>query len=170
LLVLVKTWLDVIALRKGPDAVPASWIVFVIAVVLFAAGWLVQVVVYGVNAATVYAALIAYVLALAFYAAVASLFGFRRRLVQMLSTLIACGSLIALTSAAVALLLAPVAGVRVSTMIATIVWFWSVPVKGHIVSRTIERHWFLGIAIAMLAYMLRFAVESSFVTSGNGAL
>jgi hypothetical protein len=30
-----------------------------------------------------------------------------------------------------------------------LIWFWSIPVEGHIIARTIERQWFFGFLIAL---------------------
>ena len=43
MLVLLKTYLDIIALRKGPDAVPASWLVLNLSLAILAFAWLFQV-------------------------------------------------------------------------------------------------------------------------------
>ena len=43
-------------------------------------------------------------------------------------------------------------------IIVTLTVFWSVPVKGHIVARAIDRHWYLGIAIAIAVFSIQFAI------------
>jgi len=160
LIELLKTYLDMIALRRGPDAVPASWVVMYVSLGLLGLAWVVQLLLIDVPFTGIFAALIAYAAALALYALVALAFGFGRRLLQMQASIIACGSLVAMLSAASAVLLAPLAGGQVASTVASLIWFWSVPVKGHIVARTIEKHWYFGVGVAMLAFILRFNVES----------
>ncbi len=161
MLAFVKTWMDVIALRKGPDAIPASWISVFFALLLYVAGWVVQLNLYTIDNEIIGPALIAYGIAMAAYALVCTLFGYSSRVLQMLSTHVACGSLLVLCSAAVALIVVPFAGTNPAAIAATLVWFWSIPVDGHIVARTVNRPWVVGIAIAVLVYMLRYAIESS---------
>ncbi|MDX1482364.1 MAG: hypothetical protein R3315_11845 [Woeseiaceae bacterium] len=163
MIALFRTYLDVIFLRKGPDAIPASWLVLYVSLAILAVSWSLQLLQSSASLAAVAIALVAYALALLFYSAIVVLFGFGRRLLQMLSTLIACGSIIALTSAAIGVLLEPLAGGVAAATISSLVWFWSVPVKGHIIAVTIEKHWFVGIGIAMLAYIFRYGIVSSFV-------
>ena len=169
MIALLRTYLDVILLRKGPDAIPASWLMLYVSLGILTLSWVVQLLQVPASPSAVGVALLAYALALAFYSTIVILFGFGRRLLQMLSTLIACGSLIALTSSAISIVLEPVAGRVAAATIASLVWFWSVPVKGHIISVTIEKHWFIGIGIAMLAYIFRYGIVSSFVLQQQGA-
>ena len=93
---------------------------------------------------------------------VATVLGFRQRVLQMISAIVACGALLAIVSATISLILRPIAGLPVAVSLGTLVWFWSVPVKGHIVARTVQKHWFFGIGIAVLAFTLRFGIERSF--------
>lgn len=165
MLVFLKTWWDVIALRKGPDATPASWISLAVAGLIFLLGWLMQLAIYGVPREVIAPALGAYGVALAAYALVCILFGFPSRVLQMIATVIACGSMIAVASTAAFAALAPLAGARAAAAAAQLIWLWSIPVKGHIVARTIEKHWFFGIAIAMMVFILRFSVESAGVST-----
>ena len=160
---LLRTYLDIIALRSGPNVIPASWLVLLVSLGLLTLAWTVQLSLIDVPDGAVVPALTAYATALGFYAAVVSLLGFRRRLLPMISTIIACGSIIAVLSTVGAVVLAPITGAVVANSFATLVWFWSVPVKGHVVARTVDRHWFFGIGVAMLAFVLRFAVEASLV-------
>lgn len=167
---LLKTYVDIIALRKGPDAIPASWLILYASLGMLGIAWLVQLSLIDAPLAGVVPALVAYGVALAFYSAVVVLFGYRRRVMQMLSTVIACGSIIAVVSAVSGTLIAPLIGQPLASSVAMLIWFWSVPVKGHVIAKTIEKHWFLGIAIAMLAFVLRFGVESSLFIRQQGAV
>lgn len=169
MIALLRTYMDIIALRKGPDSIPASWLVFGISLGLLALAWLVQAMLIELPAAGVLAALIAYAMALAFYSAIVFLFGFPARLLQMLSTLIACGSIVAILSAASGILFGQLLGAAAGNSISTLVFFWSVPVKGHVVARTIEKHWFFGVGIAMLAFILRFGIETSYLAQQQGS-
>ena len=163
MIALLKTYLEIIALRRGPELIPASWLVLLVSLGLLTLAWTVQLSLIDVPEGTVMPALIAYGAALGFYSIVVSSLGFRRRLLPMISAIIACGSIIAVLSTVGAMFLAPITGAVVANSFATLVWFWSVPVKGHVVARTVNKHWFFGIGVAMLAFVLRFGVEASLI-------
>lgn len=169
MIALLKTYLDVIALRRGPDAVPASWLVLAFSVALLMLAWVTQLRQAGAPLSGVAPALLAYLVALAFYAAVVVFFGYPARLLQMFSTLIACGSILAILSAASAILVGALLGTVVGNLLSLFVFLWSIPVKGHIVARTVGKHWFFGVAIAMLAFMIRFGIETAYVARQQGA-
>jgi hypothetical protein len=38
----------------------------------------------------------------------------------------------------------------------SLVLLWSVPVEGHILARTIDRHWYVGIVVAMAVFIFQF--------------
>ena len=162
--VLIKTYLEIIALRKGPEAIPASWLVLYLSVAMLSVFWLLQIAADdNLNMDRIVPSLIGYGLALVFYGSVVYLSGFPQRLLPALSTIIACGSIISAIALAESQLLGPFLGPGVAADLAMLIWFWSVPVKGHVMARTIEQHWFVGIVIAMSAFILRIGIEIAFV-------
>ena len=163
--VLFRTYLDIIALKKGPETIPASWLVFAVSLAMLGAFWALQIAaVDSLAVRQIVVAVFGYALALAFYGAIVFLSGFGNRLLPALSSIVACGSIISAIALTESLLLSPLLGDAVATDLATVIWFWSVPVKGHVVARTIEQHWFVGITIAMSAFILRLGVEAAFAS------
>lgn len=161
--VLLRTYLEIIALRKGPDAIPSSWLVLLVSLAMLGGFWVLQVnAVDGLSSSQIVAALVGYALALAFYGTVVFLSGFGRRVLPAISTIIAVGSILSALALLESVLLGPLLGREVATDVATLIWFWSVPVKGHVMARTIQQHWFVGITIAMSAFILRIGVEAAF--------
>jgi hypothetical protein len=100
-------------------------------------------------------------LGLAFYAVVLFVTGHRRRMLQSLSAILGCGALLNLLFVLEYVLLRPFLGAQIAGIIATLIIFWSVPVEGHIISRAIDQHWFVGIAIAILVFILQFGFQST---------
>jgi hypothetical protein len=92
------------------------------------------------------------------YAAVVVLNGHSARLLQTISAVIGCGSLISIAVVAELVLFTPFLGEQPAGFIATLIVFWSVPVKGHIIARAIDRHWYLGIVIAIAVFSLQLAL------------
>jgi hypothetical protein len=64
--------------------------------------------------------------------------GFRRRFMPTVSCIMACGSILTILMVA-----------------SFVVLVWSVPVKGHIIARAIERHWYVGIAISLAIFVMQ---------------
>ncbi len=165
MLLLLKTFAEIIALRKGPDAVPASWIVFSVALALMMLSSFAAVAFVGVREGHDYSlAFLAYAAGIAFYAGIVLLFGHGGRMLQALSSIIACGSLITLAFVAEFALLSPLLGRGGAGLIATLIIFWSVPVEGHIMARAIDQHWFIGIVIAMIAFIMQYGLQSAIGT------
>ena len=76
--------------------------------------------------------------------------------------LLGCGALISLTFVALDALLPLISSDAAASIVATLVLLWSVPVEGHIIARTIERHWYVGIIIAMSVFVLQLVLYSVF--------
>lgn len=162
MLLLLKTFIDVLALRKGPESVPSSLLVLAIALSMMVISSFAAATLIDVSAERNYLATFgAYGLGIAFYGAVIYLTGHAARMLAAISTIIACGSLITLLFVAEFVLLGPLLGRDVAGLIATLIIFWSVPVEGHIMARAIGQHWFVGIGIAVIAFMLQYGIQSA---------
>ena len=101
-----------------------------------------------------------------FYGSVLMISGFLNRLGQTISSIMACGSILTILMVFAYVMLSPFLGGRIAALVATLILFWSVPVKGHIIARAINRHWYLGIAISMAIFILQFVIYSA-MTSQN---
>jgi hypothetical protein len=163
LLLLLKTFFDIIVLRKGPDSVPSSWLIFTASLVMMVLSSYAAIVLIGVEEGRSYLlTFISYALVLFFYAAVVYLSGYSRRMLQTLSSIIACGSIITVLFVASFIVFAPLLGKQFAAFVATLIVFWSVPVEGHIIARAIEQHWFVGIVIAVSAFVLQYGLQAAF--------
>ena len=99
-----------------------------------------------------------------FYGSVLMVTGFLNRLGQTISSIMACGSILTVLMVCAYVMLSPFLGARIAALVATLILFWSVPVKGHIIARAINRHWYLGIAISMTIFILQFAIYSAMIS------
>jgi hypothetical protein len=162
-LVLLKTFLDMIALRKGPDALPSSWLVVYLSIAIFVIGWFWQLAMLGGGGeGRLWPILAGYFLELIFYIVVIYVFGFGRRIKQAMSAIIACGSIIAVVSVIEVVLMSPLLGSVAARAFGELIWYWSVPVKGHIIAIAIQQHWFVGVTIAIAAFIMRIGVQTAF--------
>jgi hypothetical protein len=100
------------------------------------------------------------------YVGILMITGFRRRLLQVMSAIIACGSILTLLYIVEYVVFSPFLGTRVAGIVATLIIIWSVPVEGHIIARGIQQHWYAGIAIAMAVFILQISFQQMMTTSG----
>jgi hypothetical protein len=161
LFALVHTLFDIIRLRKGPDAIPHSSLLFAMAIAL----WLfASVAVIATSAepdlrdflfgvVTAAAGLLCYV-------AIVLFAGRAPRLLQTVTAIIGCGALLSVLYVAVDVFLAPFLGENLTGLVAMLILFWSVPVEGHIIARAIDRHWYVGIVAAMAVFVLQLFLYS----------
>jgi hypothetical protein len=141
----IKTLFEIVTIRKGPDAIPYSWVLLNtgfggVAVAVSVASWALSLVCYA----------IAIVLA-----------GYSHRLLQSLTAIIGCGAIIFFAQVAGLVTLSLFFGAALAQIIVYLLLFWSVHVKGHIISRTINREWYVGLIIAIAVFILQYAFSTT---------
>lgn len=144
-------------LRKGPEHVPDSMLVMLFAIGLLGFATITSAILTpGSETDTVLVSLAGSVLGYLLYWMVLMLTGYARRLVPTVAAVMACGSLLTVMMVAAYVLLRPFLGVEIAGIVVWLILVWSVPVKGHIIARAIERHWYAGIAIAFTIFILQY--------------
>ncbi len=162
LLLLLRTFIDIIALRKGPEQVPHSWLLLALAVVaMLVASFCALVLIERTVELDFRVSLLTIGAGVGFYAAVLVVTGYSRRVLQTLTAVLGCGAILTMLVVVEYVFLRPLLGTDLAGVIGTLISFWSVPVEGHIIARAIDKHWFAGIAIAIAAYALQLAFLSS---------
>lgn len=158
---LIQNFLDMIMLRKGADAIPSSWLVLIFSLVLlFISSLGVLFLVDSSPNQTPWINYLGYFLGIFFYSLILISYGFFERILQTISAIIACGSLITIMFVLEFILFAPFIGSNLAGLLASFIMLWSVPVEGHIISSAIERTRFLGIIIAIIALLLQFLFQA----------
>jgi len=160
-LALISTLFDIIRLRRGPDAIPHSAFLFVI----IGAMWLVAGVVMTMTTAELdekdfVIGILTGIAGFICYAAIVVLSGKGARLLQTLMALLGCGALLSLIFVAGNVVLTPLLSESASNIIVTLILLWTVPVEGHIISRAIERHWYVGVVMAMAVFIFQLMLYS----------
>lgn len=166
MLALLQTLLDIIRLRKGPDALPRSSVLLAIVVAFWLfVDALAGAIIPSFGKSSVSGLAIS-ILGVIIFALVATLGGRNARVTQMLTALIGCGAVLGLAVTLVigvalqlqALNLVPVLGVL-------IVWsitLFSIVVDGHILARTLDRPQLHGVIIAFLVFALQYYLSVTF--------
>lgn len=166
MLPLIRTLFDITLLRKGPEAIPRAWFLFVPIIGLWSFAVLSAVALIDqYDESSVALDTFGATIGVLCYAAVIVVSGRGKRMAQTIAAIIGCGALIFLAFVAEYALLDPLLGDRVSSLLANLILLWSVPVEGHIIARAIDRHWYIGILIAMGVFVLQLFAYSLMTTS-----
>jgi hypothetical protein len=156
MLALLETLFDIIRLRKGPDAIPYSWVLCLFILMLWVvAGFVMTLTTPEMDDRDFLVAMLTSVVGLACYASIIVMSGKTPRLLQTVTAIFGCGALLSLLSVAVDVLLSALARDATANIVVTLVLLWSVPVEGHIIARAIDRYWYVGILIAMAVFIFQ---------------
>ncbi len=159
MLALFLTLFDIVRLRKGPEAIPYSWVLCLVALTLWLlAGLAIALSTDRMNDRDFLNSTFTGVVGLACYAAVVVSSGHTPRLLQTVTAILGCGAVISFLYLAETAALGPLLGEPVTTLVAMLIVFWSVPVEGHIIARAINRHWYIGIVIAMAVFIFQWFI------------
>ena len=160
---LIQTLFDIMRLRKGPDAIPRSQVLFVIVLLVWlVAGALATAVVGEIPINRLFLGWFVSFGGLAIYASIVSLYGKSERLLQMLTAVLGCGFLFTIIISLLEIigiqLLGAESGSPLLTTIVLLIWFiyaWSIIVEGFILSVTISQPRFVGTMIALAVFILQ---------------
>jgi hypothetical protein len=159
---LISTLFDILTLRKGPDAIPHSLLLLVIAVVM----WFLPLLsgtqlLPALDAQAVLSVTVSWLVSLACYVLVILVAGRSARLIQAMTAIIGCGALISFGQISSVVFLTPFLSDNIVAIVVELLLFWSVYVKGHIVAQTLAREWYVGLIIAIGVFLLQYATSSA---------
>ena len=159
---LIKTLFDILILRKGPDSIPRSWLL----VCVTAALWLLPMIVAAVlipeyTSAGVVRLVASWLVSLACFMLVIVIGGDAHRMLQAMTAIIGCGALISIAQITSIVFLAPFLGATLAYIVAELLLYWSVYVKGHIMARTLDREWYIGLVISIAVFLVQYAFFAS---------
>jgi hypothetical protein len=163
MLALFETLFAIIRLKKGPDAIPYSWLLCMITMTMWLfAGLAMTAMTEELGEADFLVGTFTGVVGLACYASLIVLSGHTPRLLQTVTAVLGCGAMLSLIFIAGNVLLTPILGASVTNLVVTLVLLWSIPVEGHIIARAIDRHWYVGIVAAMAVFVFQLFLYSLF--------
>jgi len=156
MLALFETLFDIIRLRKGPDAIPYSWLLCLIAMLLWlVAGLAMTLMTEELGERDFLIGTFTGVVGLACYASIVVLSGHTPRLLQSVTAILGCGAALSFVFIAGKVFLSPFLSQNLTDLVVMLILLWSIPVEGHIIARTIDRHWYLGIVTAMTVFVFQ---------------
>ena len=161
MLALFETLFDIIRLKKGPDAIPYSWILCLVAMTLWLfAGLASMVMTPELGGQDFLLGTFTGVIGLACYASIVVLTGHTPRLLQTVTAILGVGAAINFLFVAGNVFLSPFLSENLTRLVVTLILLWSIPVEGHIIARSIDRHWYIGIVAAMAVFVFQLFVYS----------
>ena len=156
LLPLIRTLVDITLLRKGPEAIPNSWVLLYMSVGLWLLALLATVgLIANFDASNAWVGLGSGIVGWTCYVLVLVGLGFGARTLPTLSAIVGSGAIISFLMLLAFVILTPTLGSRIADLVAFFVLVWSVPVKGNIIARAINWHWYAGIVIAFSIFILQ---------------
>jgi len=160
-LALFETLFDIIRLRKGPDAIPYSWLLRLMALTFWLfAGLAMTVMTEELGERDYLLGTFTGVVGLACYASIVVLAGRTPRLLQTVTAVLGCGAALSFLFVATNVFLTPFLSENLARLIAMLILLWSIPVEGHIIARSIDRHWYIGIVAAMAVFIFQMFLYS----------
>ena len=161
-LALIRTLYEILLLKKGPEDLPNSVLLLVVTTALWFSGLFVaSALIQDFTMTNAGIATLSWSISLFCYGLVVNINGYGERLTRGMTAVIGCGALISILQIFDLVLLPPFLGQRVAEIGAMLLLFWSVLVEGHIIARVIERHWYLGIAVASAVFIVQFLFLSA---------
>ncbi len=167
MLTLLKTFLDITLLRKGPEALPPAWLVFYMAAGLWLFGIAAMAaVVPGLTIGDMLTDVGGWAISILLFAIVIAGTGFGRRLPQGLSAIVGSGAIVLYAQVIIVGTLLPLQGNAIAGLGLELLLIWSIFVKGRIVAATINVHPLVGVAISVIVYVLRFLASYALAPAG----
>jgi len=160
---LIITFLDIVRLQKGPEAIPHSQLLFFVVVVAWMfAGAVIITLIPELDRTDFIVSVITGMLGLLTYSVIVVVHKHSARLLQMLTAVLGIGAVLQFLFVAGHVFLTPFLGKNIAALISYLILLWSVPVEGHIMARTINREWYLGLLIAITVFFIQVQLSSVF--------
>lgn len=162
-LTLIITLLDIIRLKKGPDVIPRSPVLFIVAVAAWMfAGAVIITLIAELDQTDFVVSMMTGVLGLLTYSIIVVAHGKSARLLQMLTAVLGIGAMLQFLFVAGHVFLTPFLGKNIAALISYLILLWSVPVEGHIIARTVNREWYIGLLFAIAVFFIQVQLSSVF--------
>jgi hypothetical protein len=161
LLPLIQTLFQITLLRKGPQDLPRSGVLLLLAILLWLLAVLCQVaLIQSIDEMDFVLELFSALIGVICYSAIVVAVGHAPRLTQTITAILGCGSLLAFAFAVAYVFLQAIGSPVLMLLVVWAIVLWSVSVKGHIIASAINRHWYAGLAIAVAVFVLQHVVHA----------
>jgi len=168
---ILKAFLDLLLLRKGPEDIPKSSLLLAMVIGLaVAVNMLFYTAVETDYETDQFLEFAIELVKIVSYLIVLLLFGVMNRATQTFTAIIACNAILGLLMTVVLILSQPLTDKSLDAALAWLITIWLILVEGHIISRAIQLHWVTGIAIAVVIFILQLGSFYYFGELPEGAV
>ncbi|MDG2107675.1 MAG: hypothetical protein P8J74_03360 [Woeseiaceae bacterium] len=149
-LTLFKTFIEIIFFYKGPRDIPNSSVLLLMVFVFWCLiGVIASIFMESNQTGGLLFDLMLIVFGLAIYALIINSFGQSERIIRCFTAILGCSLIFSIVLLLAQVCLSAVLTSDETRLAVQIIWLWSIPVEGHIIARTIDRHWVFGFLIAI---------------------
>lgn len=160
---ILKAFIDLFLLRRGPDDLPKSSLLLAMAIGLsIVVNFLFYAIIESEYATDLFLEFTTELVKIAAYIIILLLFGLFSRIMQTMTAIIACNAILGLLLTIVLMLSQPFMNKEIDASFVWLITFWLILVEGHIISRAVELHRVTGIAIAVVIFILQLGFYYSF--------
>lgn len=165
MLKLIQILFDIALLRRGPQDLPRSWLIFYAAMALWFGGILVTMLILpDVSYAALGRAIAGWLASLGLFAVIISVAGKPERILQALSAIMGAGAVI-MFGQILADLLSILLNNSGNLFVREALLFWAVFVKGYILAAAIDVKALVGVMLSVAVFAARIAVSHSLAVS-----
>ncbi len=154
---LLTTLLDIIRLKKGPDAIPrASILLFATVAMWLFAEFAGVLLIPEMRSQDFASTLLIGLTGIAIYALLVGFYGRQARLLQMITAVVGCTAILKILFLVCRVLLMPALGPGPAVVLIWLLVLWALVVDGHILGRTLDQPLFFGVLIAVAVFFLQY--------------
>jgi hypothetical protein len=158
----LQTLFDIALLRKGPEHIPRSVVMLLMAVMLWLFARLATLALISSSSEQIFVIeFFSAFFSVCLYAVVVVLAGKKSHLLQTITAIIGVSAVMRVVYLTANTLLLPFLGVGFMRLVVLATILWSISVKGNIIASAIERHWYAGLAVALVVTIMQIAFELS---------
>lgn len=158
---LFETLVQILFLRRGPEALPHSTVLFTFVVAMWLGVGLTIVLSSGnYNLSKFLVDILLASVTLLLYGFAIKAAGHPERTLRAFTAILGCGAIISIVLFTLRAALPSVVSIKEANIVAELVWLWLLPVKGHILSRAMAMPWIIGFLIAFAVLLVQLQLLS----------
>lgn len=160
---ILKAFIDVFLLRKGPDDLPKSSLLLAVAIGMsIVVNFLFYAIIESELPTNLFLEFATELVKITSYLLILVVFGLVSRIMQTMTAIIACNAILGLLLTVILMVSQQFLNKELDAAFAWFITCWLILVEGHIISRAAKLHRVTGIAIAVVIFILQLGFYFTF--------
>ena len=160
---ILKAFIDVFLLRKGPDDLPKSSLLLAVAIGMsIVVNFLFYAIIESELPTNLFLEFATELVKITSYLLILVVFGLVSRIMQTMTAIIACNAILGLLLTVILMVSQQFLNKELDAAFAWFITCWLILVEGHIISRAAQLHRVTGIAIAVVIFILQLGFYFTF--------